>query len=290
MSMTDIASPSTTPAPAAGQPSRPMAKISLKWSMIEEDGLSILEKFQLVRDLGFDGVELDAPNDLPRDEVIEARDRTGVAIPGVVNSMHWKTPLTDPDPATRQACVDSMITALRDAKSYGADTVLLVPGVLRNSNTSYKTAYARALEEIGRILPYAEETGVSIALENVWNDFLISPLEAAAFVDACNHPKVGWYFDVGNVLRYGRPSDWIEALGSRILKIDVKEFSLDKMNAQGPWKGFDVELGDGDCDWPTVNRALAAVGYSGWASVEVPGGNRARLAEIKRRVDLIAAA
>lgn len=290
MSMTDIASPSTAPVPAAGQPSRPMAKISLKWSMIEEDGLSILEKFQLVRDLGFDGVELDAPNDLPRDEVLDARDRTGVAIPGVVNSMHWKTPLTDPDPATRQACVDSMITALRDGKSYGADTVLLVPGVLRNSTTSYKTAYARALEEIGRILPHAEETGISIALENVWNDFLISPLEAAAFVDACNHPKVGWYFDVGNVLRYGRPTDWIEALGSRILKIDIKEFSLEKMNAQGPWKGFDVELGDGDCDWPTVNRALAGVGYSGWASVEVPGGNRARLAEIKRRVDLIAAA
>jgi hypothetical protein len=82
------------------------------------------------------------------------------------------------------------------------------------------------------------ETGVSIALENVWNDFLMSPLEAAAFVDACNHPKVGWYFDVGNVLRYGRPTDWIEALDKRILKIDIKEFSLEKMNSQGSMEGL----------------------------------------------------
>ena len=268
---------------------RPMARISLKWSMIEEDGLSILEKFQLLRDLGFDGVELDSPNALPQNEVLAARDKTGVAIPGLVNSMHWKTPLTDADPAVRQACVDSMITALREAKLYGADTVLLVPGVVRNSPTSYKTAYTRALQEIARIVPYAEETGVSIALENVWNEFLISPLEAAAFVDACNHPKVGWYFDVGNVLRYGRPTDWIEALGHRILKIDVKEYSLDKMNSEGPWKGFEVEIGDGDCDWATVNRALAEIGYSGWASVEVPGGDRKRLAEIKERVDRVAA-
>ncbi len=284
MSMTN---PAASPSHKASQSPRPLAKISLKWSMIEEDKLSILEKFQLLRDVGFDGVELDSPNDLPSREVLDARDKTGVAIPGLVNSMHWKSPLTDADPAVRQACVDSMITALNDAKLYGADTVLLVPGVVRNSPTSYKTAYGRALEEIAKIIPHAEKTGVSIALENVWNDFLLSPLQAAAFVDACNHPKVGWYFDVGNVLRYGRPVDWIEALGHRILKIDVKEYSLDKMNSEGPWKGFEVEIGDGDCDWAAVNRALAEVGYSGWASVEVPGGDRHRLAAIKERVDRI---
>lgn len=268
---------------------RPMSKLSLKWTMIDEERLSILEKFQLVRDLGFDGIELDSPNDLSRDEILHAREKTGLEIPGVVNSMHWKTPLTDGDPAIRQACVDSMITALHDAKSYGADTVLLVPGVARGA-TSYKAAYERSLEEIAKIMPHAEETGVSVALENVWNDFLISPLEAGRFVDACNHPRVGWYFDVGNVLRYGRPTDWIEALGKRILKVDVKEFSLGKMNAEGPWKGFDVELGEGDCDWPAVNRALAEIGYVGWASVEVPGGGRVRLAAIKKRFDRIAAA
>lgn len=278
---------------SANQPStsvsvRPLAKISLKWSMVEEPSLSILEKFQLLRDLGYEGVELDAPNDLPLDEVLNARDKTGLKIPGLVNAVHWKHPLTDPDPAARQACVDSMVKALHDAVLYGATTLLLVPGVV-NAGTSYKTAYARAAEEIAKILPTAEETGVSIALENVWNDFLLSPLEAADFVDRFNHPNLGWYFDVGNVLRYGRPTHWIEALGPRILKIDIKEYSLEKMNSEGPWKGFDVELGEGDCDWAAVNKALSDVGYSGWASIEVPGGDRNRLADLKKRVDRIAA-
>ena len=281
--MTESADPSVLPVSA-----RPLAKISLKWGMIEEPSLSILEKFQLLRDLGYDGVELDSPSDLPLDEVLNARDRTGLEIPGLVNAMHWKHPLTDPDPSVRQACVDSMVKALHDAKHYGATTVLLVPGVV-NAGTSYKTAYARAGEEIARILPAAEEAGVSIALENVWNDFLLSPLEAAGFVDRFRHPKLGWYFDVGNVLRYGRPTHWIEALGKRILKIDIKEYSLEKMNSEGPWKGFDVELGDGDCDWAAVNKALSDIGYSGWASIEVPGVNRHRLADLKKRVDRIAA-
>lgn len=281
--MTVPANPSVLPVSA-----RPLAKISLKWGMVEEPSLSILEKFQLLCDLGYDGVELDSPNDLPLDEVLNARDKTGLDIPGLVNAVHWKRPLTDPDPSARQACVDSMVKALHDAKLYGATTVLLVPGVV-NAGTSYKTAYARAGEEIAKILPAAEESGVSIALENVWNDFLLSPLEAADFIDRFNHPKLGWYFDVGNILRYGRPTHWIEALGKRILKIDIKEYSLEKMNSAGPWKGFDVELGEGDCDWAAVNKALSDIGYFGWASIEVPGGDRHRLADLKKRVDRIAA-
>ena len=273
------------PSPAT----RPLAKISLKWNMIEEEGLGIIEKFQLIADLGFDGIELDSPTELPWDEILAARDKTGLAIPGLVNSMHWKYPLTDADPAVRQACVDSAIRALEDAQRCGADTVLLVPGVV-NKGTSYQAAYERANAEIPKILEHAERTGVSLAFENVWNDFLVSPLEAARFVDGFEHAQAGWYFDVGNVLRYGRPEHWIEALGKRILKVDIKEFSLDKMNAQGPWKGFDVELGDGDCDWPVVNRALSATGYSGWGSVEMPGGDRHHLAAIKARVDRIVAA
>ena len=276
----------TTALPAAA---RPMAKLSLKWNMIEEPTLTVLEKFQLIADLGFDGVELDSPDTLALADIVAARDKTGLAIPGVINAAHWKFPLTDADPAVRQACVDASIKALDDAREYGADTVLLVPGVV-NAQTSYKQAWERASAEIPKILAHAEKTGVKLAFENVWNDFLLSPLEAALFVDQFAHASAGWYFDVGNVLRYGRPTHWIEALGPRILKVDLKEYSWTKMHAEGPRAGFDVALGDGDCDWPAVNRALADVGYSGWASVEVPGGDRTRLAEIKRRVDLIAAA
>lgn len=267
---------------------RPLDKVSLKWTMVEEPGLSITDKFLLLADLGFDGVELDAPNDLPRDAVLQAQQRSGLAIPGVVNSMHWKAPLTDPDPAVRAVSVASIRTALDAARDYGASTVLVVPGVV-NATTSYARAYELAQAELSKVLDHAEATGISLAVENVWNDFLLSPLEAARFVDSFAHSRIGWYFDVGNVLRYGRPAHWIEALGQRILKVDVKEFSLERMNNSGPWKGFDVELGDGDCDWAAVNAALRAVGYSGWASLEVPGGDRQRLKELKTRFDRIAA-
>jgi hexulose-6-phosphate isomerase len=262
-----------------------MARTSLKWSMVEED-LSVLDTFRLIADLGFDGVELDAPNDLPLDEVIAARDRTGLAIPGVINSQHWKSPLTHPDPAVREACVRATIEALEQAKAYGAETVLLVPGVV-NETTSYSVAYDRMIEGLAQLVPRAEALGVSIALENVWNNFLLSPLEASRLIDSFGSKHLGWYFDVGNVLRYGRPNDWIEALGHRILRVDIKEYSLTRMNAEGPWKGFDVELGDGEIDWASVNGALAGVGYSGWASVEVPGGDRRRLADIKQRFDRV---
>lgn len=122
--------------PADGQlsPAKcPITKVSLKWSMVEEDSLSILDKFRLLKDLGFDGVEFDAPDVLPTDEILAARDQTGLLIPGVINSRHWKTPLTHPDPTVRDACVVATIAAIEEAKVYGGDTVLLVPGVDRKS-------------------------------------------------------------------------------------------------------------------------------------------------------------
>ncbi len=263
----------------------PMIRKSLKIGMVTEK-LSLLDKFKLIKEVGFDGVELDAPNALPLKEVLEARDQTGLLLPGTVNSLHWKSPLTDPDPQKREDCIESMKKALNDTKAYGGTTVLLVPGVV-NEGTTYKDAYDRAKKGIQKILPTAEKTGVKIALENVWNSFLISPVEAARFVDEINHPLLGWYFDVGNVLRYGWPVHWIEALGKRIMKLDIKEYSLKKMNEEGLWKGFNVELLEGDCNWPEVNKALAKIGYSGWASAEVKGGGRERLLTISQKMDEI---
>lgn len=269
----------------AGTPeaAAPLVKKSLKWGMVKED-LSILDKFKLLKDIGFDGVELDSPNDLPMKEILDARDKTGLELPGTVNSAHWKSPLSDPNPATRKVCSDAMKQALRDTKKYGGTTVLLVPGVV-NATTSYQEAWDRSIEEVKKIIPVAEETGVRIAFENVWNNFILSPIEAARYVDEFNHPLVGWYFDVGNILRYGWPVHWIEVLGKRIFKIDIKEFSLKKMNDEGLWKGFGVELMEGDCNWPAVNVALKKVGYSGWASAEVGGGDRKRLLQIKEKMD-----
>ncbi|KAA6441685.1 sugar phosphate isomerase/epimerase [Dyadobacter flavalbus] len=262
---------------------RPMIKKSLKWGMVKEE-LSIMDKFKLLKDLGYDGVELDSPDNLDMKEVLAARDKTGLELPGTVNSMHWKLPLSDPDPKKREECVKSIEKALRDTKQYGGTTVLVVPGVV-NASVSYKEAYERSQAEIRKLLPVAEETGVKIAFENVWNQFLLSPLEAARYVDEFNHPMVGWYFDVGNVLRYSWPASWIEALDKRILKLDLKEFSFKKQNELGLWKGFDVEFMEGDCNWADVNKALQKIGYSGWASAEVAGGDRKRLLTIREKMD-----
>jgi hexulose-6-phosphate isomerase len=272
-------------APAAD---RPLIRKSLKYGMIKEE-LSILDKFRLLKELGYDGVELDSPNELPEREVLEARDKTGLEIPGVVNSLHWKAPLSDPDPAVRARCVESMKTALRDCKRYGGTTVLLVPAVV-NDKVAYDDAYRRSQEEIRKLLPLAEETGIRIAIENVWNNFLLSPLEAARYIDEFDSPWIGWYFDVGNIVRYGWPEQWIRVLGPRILKIDVKEYSRKKQSDEGIWKGFEVEIGDGDCNWPAVNAALREVGYSGWGSAEVPGGDRERLRTIVERMERVYAA
>ena len=262
-----------------------LTKKSLKFGMIEEE-LSVLEKFELVKDLGFHGVELDSPNGLSEKEILEARDKTGLEIPGVVNSVHWKQPLSHPDPKVRRICRESMEHALRKCKIYGGTTVLLVPAVV-DENVGYDQAWERSTEEIKKLLPVAEETGVKIAIENVWNNFLISPLEAAQYIDQFDHEMIGWYFDVGNIIRYGWPDQWVRILGKRILKIDVKEYSRDKQKNKGIWEGFKVKLGDGDSDWAKVNRALKEVGYEGWGSAEVPGGDRERLWDISRRMDRI---
>ncbi len=263
----------------------PMVKKSLKWGMVKEN-LSVMDKFKLLKDIGFDGVELDSPNELPMKEILEARDKTGLELPGTVNSVHWKSPLTDADPDKRKACLDSMKQALRDTKQYGGTTVLLVPGVV-NAGTSYQEAWDRSIAEVKKLIPVAEETGIKIAFENVWNNFILSPIEAARYVDEFNHPLIGWYFDVGNILRYGWPVHWIEVLGKRIMKLDIKEYSLKMMNEEGLWKGFQVELLEGDCNWPEVNKALTRVGYTGWASAEVTGGDRTRLLTIKEKMDAI---
>jgi len=267
-----------------GRKQTPIKK-SLKFGMLKEE-ISIEEKFRMLKDLGFDGVEMDSPNELNNAEIIAARDKTGLEIPGVINSVHWKSPMSHPDEKVRKECFDSMVTALRDCKEYGGTTVLLVPGVV-NADISYEDAYLRSQQEIRKLLPYAEETGVKIAIENVWNNFLISPLEAARYLDEINSPMVGWYFDVGNIIRYGWPEHWISALNRRILKLDIKEYSREKQRNEGVWKGFEVELTEGDCNWPVVNQALEKIGYSGWASAEVPGGDRKRIEQISRLMDKI---
>ena len=175
---------------------------------------------------------------------------------------------------------------MHEAKQYGASTILFVPAVV-NKKTSYADAYKRSQEEIRKALPLAKELGVKIAIENVWNNFLLSPLEMAKYIDEFESDHIGVHFDVGNIVIYGWPEQWIRTLGKRILKLDVKEFSRAKCDKEGRYKGFDVPLLKGDCDWPAVMKALRDIGYVGWGAAEIAGGDKEYLAGVARDMDTI---
>jgi len=227
--------------------------------------LSVRQKFERVKAAGFDGIEV--RGGMNQKEVLEARDATGLEIASVSGAVHWVKTLSDPNPGVRAEGLESLKQNLRDAKAYGATSVLLVPAVV-SREVSYAQAWERSVAEIRKALPLAEELGVAIAIENVWNQFLLSPLEAVKYVDQFGSAAVRWHFDIGNVLNTGWPEQWIPALGSRIAKVHVKEYSRKLRDERGPRAGFDVELLKGDNDWPAIMRALDAVEYRGWMITE----------------------
>ncbi|GAB4382471.1 MAG: sugar phosphate isomerase/epimerase [Phycisphaerales bacterium] len=274
------------PIGAAAQEARPVKRVkkALKIGMISE-GQSLVEKFEIARQAGFEGVELDSPGPYTAEEVAEAKAATGLDVPGVVDSIHWNKPLSHPDPAVREQGRHGLEQAIRDCQAFGGSTVLLVPAVV-NKQVSYADAYERSQAEIRRVLPLCEQSGIRIAIENVWNHFLLSPLEAVRYCDELG-PMVGWHFDVGNIVNDGWPEHWIRILGRRILKLDVKGYSRKKRDDEGLWKGFQVEIGEDDNGWPEVREALDEIGYRGWAAAEVAGGDLARLSDIARRMDAV---
>lgn len=229
------------------------------------DDYSVLEKFRMLKEAGFHGVE--PPSGLDRTEVLEAKEETGLEIPSIVVSTHWSNPLSSSDDSVVQAGLDGLETALYDADEFGASTILLVPGVV-NADVSYDDVYQRSQRQIKKMLPLAEELEVVIAIENVWNQFLLSPMEAARYVDEFESPWVGWYFDIGNIINYGWPSHWIEVLGDRIEMIHIKEFSRQKRDDEGLWNGFNVNYLEGENDWPKIMQTLHDVGYSGYGIAE----------------------
>lgn len=261
-------------------------KKGVSFYMIKEE-LSLVDKCKLVKDLGFDGMEFNSPVDVTLDELLEAKEKSGIEIPSVVNKDHWSKPLSDPDAEVRQFTIDSVAKSLDEVKALGGDTVLVVPGVV-NEKVPYGVAYRNALDSVRKLIPCVEKTGMKIGLENVWSNFILSPIEAARFVDEINHPLIGWYFDIGNILRYGWPEHWIEVLNRRIVKLHAKEFSRGKMNDEGLWKGFEVDLLEGDNNWPVVMKALKDIDYKGgWLTVELSAGDRDYLQKVSKQMDTI---
>ncbi len=250
-------------AQAVSQTTRSIQK-GIMWATVGLKG-TVLEKMKSIKAAGFEGVEMMSHMD--QDEVLRARDEAGLVIPSVCGRDHWKKPLTHPDAKVREEGLEALKQTLRDAKRYGASSVLLVPGVV-SKEIPYDEAYTRSQTEIRKAVPLAEELGVKIAIENVWNHFLLSPLEAARYVDEFKSPAVGWHFDVGNIINFGWPEHWIPVLGSRIQKLHIKEYSRKKRDSDGLWKGFEVEYLAGDNNWPAIMKALDDIGYKGWGIAE----------------------
>ena len=223
--------------------------------------MSLQEKFQLAADAGLDGLELTGVS--TQGEAEDARaaaDAAGIEIASVMAGSHWSLPLSSTDEAVRVEGVEGIVDSLKVADWAGTDTVLVVPGVVDEDNR-YHAALDLAAKSIRELLPAAEELGVNMALENVWNKFLLSPVEMRDFIDQFDSEYVKAYFDVGNILLYGYPVHWIEVLGERIVRVHVKDFDTNTRQF--------VPLLTGSVDYPRVVNALRGVGYDGWLTAEL---------------------
>ncbi|MGJ5814067.1 sugar phosphate isomerase/epimerase family protein [Paludibaculum fermentans] len=243
--------------------------------------LTIADKFTLAKDCGFEAMECGTEdNPATAEEIKAASDKVKLPIHSVMNRDHWQYPLSSPDPAVVAKSVKGMETSIANAKLWGAETVLLVPAVV-NPEVSYKQAWDRSTAEIKKLIPLAAKSKVIIAVEEVWNKFLLSPIEFANYVDQFKSPWVKAYFDVGNVVLYGYPQDWIRTLGPRIAKVHLKDFKFAKRQAEF------VNLRDGEINWKEIYKSLEDIGYKGVATVELSGGDGEYLKDVSKRVDLI---
>ncbi|MEA4889534.1 MAG: sugar phosphate isomerase/epimerase family protein [Clostridiaceae bacterium] len=242
-------------------------------------GQSTEDAMALAKKAGFDGIELDISE--KGEFTLESGDQAwlsakskaaerGLALPSLATGLFWQYSLTADDPAQQAKALHIARRMLEAAKLIGADTVLIVPGgvgvdfVPGFAAVPYDVAYDRALEAFGCLKKDAESLQVHIGIENVWNKFLLSPLEMRSFIDQLNSPYIGAYFDVGNTVAWGYPQHWISILGSRIKKVHFKDY---RRSANG-LAGF-VDLLSGDVDWPAVMAAFKAVDYDGWVTAEM---------------------
>jgi len=263
---------------AAAQPYRGTLKKSLYYSMLPKE-LSVEDKFMLAKSVDFDGIEV--PTLETQAEVAEfaaASKKAGLPIHSIMNSRHWKYPFSSPDAETVKMGMEGMEMSLRNAKALGAEVVLLVPGVV-NAATSYSDCYTRSQKHIRELMPLAEELKIAVGIENVWNKFLLSPLEFAKYVDEIDSPYFRAYFDCGNIALYGFPHDWIRTLGKRTVRFHIKGFNVKE-------KTF-TNILDGTIDWKEVRKAISDIGYSGWVNAELGGGDEAYLRDVAVRMDKI---
>lgn len=242
----------------------------------------LAESFALAADAGFEGVEvaLDMEGELSltsteRDyaAIRAAAKASGIELYSVACGLYWDFWLNDEDEAKRQKAKDIVKKQLEAASALGCESILVIPGCVNadfadpNKVCDYAVAYDRSLEALLELKATAEQYKVEIGLENVWNKFLLSPMEMRDFIDKIGSPFVGSYLDIGNVVANGYPEQWVRILGDRIKKVHFKDYR----KAAGGLHGF-VDLLAGDVNYPEVMKVLSDIGYDGWVSAEmIPG-------------------
>lgn len=235
-------------------------------------GESPEEKFCKAAELSFSCVEIPAlETEAERQRYRKAALAAGISVPSVMNSRHWASPLSDPDPAVRRLSREGVLHSLATAVELGADTVLLVPAVVK-ADVTYEQAWERSVSEIEILLPAFEAAKVSLTIENVWNKFLLSPLEMTSYIDYFDSAFLGAYFDVGNICFFGYPQHWILRLGKRLKKVHIKGFDTRT-------RAFTSSLLGGDIDWKAVCQALQQVGYDDVLTAEIAGEGESPLAK-----------
>jgi len=265
-----------------------------KWGMIQGGTKSILEKFRLCKEVGFDGMELINPMnfgeagaegsperaDAKVAEALAASRETGMPVHGLVNIFgNRKAHIASPDEATREKGRRLLEQSLRNCHAYGGSAVLLVPGRVDDKNSTHDDVWKRSIEQIRKVLPVASRLGVRICIETVWNKFCEKPEQLRDYVDEINSPWFGVWLDIGNVRKFGPSEDWVRVLGTRIVKIDVKGWSKKQ--------ALKAKIGDDEINWPAVCDELAKINFCGWAAAEVQSGGRDWLADVSRRMDRV---
>lgn len=247
------------------------------WSFAE--GTSIKDSIVIAKKAGFDGIELslNASGELG----LEASDKdirqiqayledAQLEIAGLATGLYWDYAMTSEKEENRSKAIDICKKQLEVAAAFGVDAILVIPGAVGvdfipgSEVVDYDKAYDRAQEAVAKLVPFAKSAGVAIAIENVWNKFLLSPLELKGFIDSINSELVGSYFDVGNVVHSGYPEQWVRILGHRIKRVHFKDYRREA----GGLHGF-VDLLAGDVDYPAVMKALQEIGYNNYVSAEM---------------------
>ncbi len=245
------------------------------WSFAEPDLRKCME---LAKDAGYDGLELALDEhglvsmDSTEEDLAKVKamaEEVGIELYSVACGLYWTYNYTSANTENVARAKEITKKQLWVASKLGCDTILVVPGAVEvafdpGEVVEYDVAYNRALEALRELAPVAEELKVSIGVENVWNRFLLSPMEMADFIDKVGNDYVGAYFDVGNVLFSGYPEHWIKILNKRIKKVHFKDYR----RKAGDLHGF-VDLLAGDVNWPAVMAQFASIGYDGWVSAEM---------------------